>query len=188
MNNALRLLKQTKQTFFGTVMGAVLSVSPWALSDPATASAPAGSSVGSGAGANNAFPKPEKAVKYRQAVMTTIAHHFGQLGAVVNGKAPFDAEQVRQNAHVLATLARLPWPAFTENTKNLATHTKPEVWTKPQEFKKLADELVQKTRALEAVAQGHTGNNASADLSRLKMAFEDAAKTCKACHKAYEKE
>ncbi len=131
------------------------------------------------------FQKPEKAVKYRQSVMSVMAHHFGQLGAVVNGKVPLDIKSVRENAALVATLARLPWPAFTEDTKNLATHTHPDVWAKPQGFKKGADDLIRTTAALETLAQAATGPN---DLAKLKAAFGDAAQTCKACHKAYEKE
>ena len=37
------------------------------------------------------FQKPEDAVKYRKAVMTVMANHFGRVGAMVAGRAPYDA-------------------------------------------------------------------------------------------------
>ena len=37
------------------------------------------------------FQKPEDAVKYRKAAFTVMATHFGRLGAMVQGRIPFDA-------------------------------------------------------------------------------------------------
>jgi cytochrome c556 len=37
------------------------------------------------------FAKPEDAVKYRKASFTVMAAHFGRLGAMANGRAPYDA-------------------------------------------------------------------------------------------------
>ena len=37
------------------------------------------------------FQKPEDAVKYRQSAMFVMANHFGRIGAMVAGRAPYDA-------------------------------------------------------------------------------------------------
>ena len=37
------------------------------------------------------FGKPEDAIKYRKAAFTVLAGNFGTLGAMANGRAPFDA-------------------------------------------------------------------------------------------------
>jgi cytochrome c556 len=44
------------------------------------------------------FQKPEDAVKYRKAGMTLMAAHFGRLGAMAQGKVPFDAAAATANA------------------------------------------------------------------------------------------
>lgn len=37
------------------------------------------------------FQKPEDAIKYRKASFTVMAAHFGRIGAMANGRVPFDA-------------------------------------------------------------------------------------------------
>ena len=44
------------------------------------------------------FQKPEDAIKYRQSAFTVMANHFGRIGAMVQGKAPYDAKIVARNA------------------------------------------------------------------------------------------
>jgi cytochrome c556 len=38
------------------------------------------------------FQKPEDAIKYRKAAFTVMANHFGRVGAMAQGKAPWDAK------------------------------------------------------------------------------------------------
>lgn len=38
------------------------------------------------------FAKPEDAIKYRKASLTVMAAHFSRIGAMANGRAPFDAK------------------------------------------------------------------------------------------------
>ena len=67
------------------------------------------------------FAKPEDAIKYRKASFTVMAAHFGRLGAMANGRAPYDAKAAADNADVVATLSKLPWGAFGEGTDKV-TH------------------------------------------------------------------
>lgn len=62
------------------------------------------------------FAKPEDAVKYRKAALTVTAAHFGRLGAMAQGKAPFDAKSAAENAEIVASMSKLPWAAFSEGT------------------------------------------------------------------------
>lgn len=43
------------------------------------------------------FARPEAAVRYRQSVMNVMGTHFGRIGAMVDGRVPFD-EKVAANA------------------------------------------------------------------------------------------
>ena len=58
------------------------------------------------------FAKAEDAIKYRQSALTVLGTHFGRLGAMANGRAPYDAAIAAADADVGAIAARLPWHAF----------------------------------------------------------------------------
>lgn len=122
------------------------------------------------------FKKPEDAVEYRQAAFTVMANHFGRIGAMVNGKAPFDASAAAANAEIVATMSKLPFAAFVEGSEKAGhTHAKPEVWTEPEKFKAAANKMQEEAAKLAAVAKG--GN-----LEQIKAQFGATAQSCKACH------
>ena len=52
------------------------------------------------------FAKPEDAVKYRQSAMFVMANHVGRIGAMVQGKASYDAAQALANAEVVAAMSK----------------------------------------------------------------------------------
>jgi cytochrome c556 len=124
------------------------------------------------------FAKPEDAVKYRQSVMFVIAQHFGRIGAMVNGRAPYDAKAALDNAEVVAELSKLPWPGFAPNTDKLSQKAKPEIWSEQAKFKDHADKMQTETTKLLAAAK--TNN-----LDNLKTAFGPTAQSCKACHDSF---
>lgn len=125
------------------------------------------------------FAKPEDAIKYRQSALFVMAQHFGRIGAMANGRAPFDAKAAADNAEIVADMAKLPWAGFGAGTdKGAPTKAKPEIWTEQAKFKEHSDKLVAETAKLAAAAK--TGN-----LDNLKTAFGATAGTCKACHDNY---
>jgi cytochrome c556 len=127
------------------------------------------------------FAKPEDAIKYRKAGFTVMAAHFGRLGAMAQGKVPFDAKAAADNADVLAAVAKLPWSAFGEGTDKGETRAKPEIWKEAAKFKEAADK--NQTEVAKLVTAAKTGN-----LDNLKSAFGPAAQTCKACHDNFRKD
>ena len=44
----------------------------------------------------------------RQNSLFVMAQYFGRIGAMVNGKAPYDAKAAIENAEIVNTMARLP--------------------------------------------------------------------------------
>ena len=122
------------------------------------------------------FAKLEDAIKYRQNALFLTSQHFGALGAMANGRAPFNAELAKKNGEVLETLAALPWQAFGPGTEG--GKAKPEIWSEKAKFDELAGNYVTEAGKLAAAAK--TG-----DLAQLKAAFGPAAQTCKACHDAF---
>lgn len=125
------------------------------------------------------FAKPEDAIKYRQSALSVMGTHFGRLGAMANGKVPFDAKAAADNAAVVSEMAKLPWAAFGPGTdKGGNTKAKPEIWTEQAKFKEGGDKLILESGKLAAATK--TGN-----LDALKTAFAATAETCKSCHDGF---
>ncbi len=127
------------------------------------------------------FAKPEDAIKYRKASFTVMAAHFGRLGAMANGRAPYDAKAAADNADVVATLAKLPWAGFGEGTDKGDTRAKPEIWKEGAKYKEAADKMQAEIVKLNTAAKA--GN-----IDALKAAFGPAAASCKACHDNFRKD
>ena len=124
------------------------------------------------------FAKPEDAVKYRQSVMFVMAQHFGRVGAMANGRVPFDAKVATDNAEIVAEMAKLPWPGFAANTDKLSQKAKSEIFTEQAKFKEHGDKL--QAESVKLVAAAKTNN-----LDNLKTQFGNTAASCKACHDNY---
>lgn len=127
------------------------------------------------------FAKPEDAIKYRKASYTVMAAHFGRLGAMASGRAPYDAKAAAENAEIVATLSKLPWAAFAEGTDKGDTRAKPEIWKESAKFKEASDKMLAEVAKLNTAAKA--GN-----VDALKAAFAPAAASCKACHDNFRKD
>jgi cytochrome c556 len=127
------------------------------------------------------FQKPEDAIKYRKATFTVMAAHFSRLGAMANGRVPFDAKVAAENAEIVNTLAALPWDAFGPGTDKGDTRALPAIWTEQAKFKAASDKMVAEVGKLNAAAK--TGN-----LDAIKTAFGAAGQSCKACHDNFRKD
>ena len=60
------------------------------------------------------FAKPEDAIKYRQGALFVMGQHFGRIGAMVNGRAPYDAKAAVENAEIVAEMARAAMGGFRQ--------------------------------------------------------------------------
>lgn len=121
------------------------------------------------------FAKPEDAVKYRQSAMFIMGQNFGRIGAMVNGKAPYDPAAAETSAQIVAEMAKLPWPGFMKNTDGLSKKAKPEIWSDEAKFKKASEHLQAEAPKLASASKSH-------DLNTLKAQFGETAKACKGCH------
>ena len=125
------------------------------------------------------FAKPEDAVKYRKAAFTLMSTHFGRIGAMAQGRVPFDGPAAAANADLVVALSKLPYAGFIEGTHNTDKGgPKQNIWTERAKFdeaaKKMQDEVVK------LAAAARTNN-----LDNVKAAFGNAANSCKACHDNY---
>lgn len=127
------------------------------------------------------FQKPEDAVKYRKAAFTVTAAHFSRIGAMANGRVPFDAKVAAENAALVEAMSKLPWDAFGPGTDKGDTRALPAIWTEQAQFKAGAEKYQAEAAKLNAAAK--TGN-----LDAIKTAFGAVGQTCKACHDSYRKD
>jgi cytochrome c556 len=122
------------------------------------------------------FAKPEDAIKYRQSALTVMGAHFGRLGAMANGKVPFDAKLAAENAAVVETMSKLPWAAFVEGSdKGGNTKALPEIWKEQAKFKEASEKMMAEVVKLNAATKVGT-------LDSLKAAFGPTGGACKSCH------
>jgi len=121
------------------------------------------------------FRTPQDAVDYRQGAFNVMGNHFARVGAMANGRVPFDAAVLQQNMAIIMTVSRLPWAGFTPDTQGLTSKAKPVVWTERARFDAAAQDAARALTALNAAA---LTNN----LDAVRRAFGETAASCKACH------
>lgn len=122
------------------------------------------------------FQKPEDAVKYRKAAFTVMGTHFGRIGAMAQGRVPFDGAAAAANADIVANMAQLPFAGFVDGTSGTGKgEPKASIWTERAKFDGYAKKMQEESTKLAAAAK--TNN-----LDNLKAAFSATAGTCKSCH------
>lgn len=127
------------------------------------------------------FQKPEDAVKYRKAAFTVMGAHFSRIGAMANGRVPFDATVAAENAAIVQAMSRLPFAAFGPGTDKGDTRAQPKIWSEQPRFNEAAEKMQSEVDKLAAAAK--TGN-----LDSVKTAFGAAGQSCKACHDNYRRD
>lgn len=120
--------------------------------------------------------KGEQALKYRKAVYQAIAWNFAPMGAMSQGKAPFDAAEFALRAGRVAALTPMLAESYSPESQGVAgSKAKAELWTNRADFDGKMKDLVDRSATLAKVA-------AVGDEARTKAAFVDTANACKACH------
>lgn len=138
----------------------------------------AATTLGAASTASAQFAKPEDAIKYRKNALFVMQQHYARVGAMVAGRAPFDAKAAADNLAVAEYMSRLPWAGFGEGTDKGDTKAKPEIWKEPAKFKEKSEKMQAEMSKLAAAAK--TGN-----LDSIKAAFQATSGSCKACHDDY---
>ena len=125
------------------------------------------------------FAKPKDAIEYRQSVMTIIGYHMGQMGAVVNGKKPYEKQAFSHNATIVEMLSTLPWEAFiTPGTDKGKTALKSSAFSEKDKF-------MAKAKTFETEIQKLVKAAAGDDFNTVKTPFGEVGKSCKSCHDDY---
>lgn len=122
--------------------------------------------------------KPEDAVEYRRGILHAMGWNVGPMGAMVQGKIPFDKQRFAFLAERTAVLAPMPWEGFTPDTKGEKSDAKPALWENMDDFRKRAKDIQASTAKLAEVAAG-------GDEDAMKQQFGETVKVCKGCHDEY---
>lgn len=121
--------------------------------------------------------RAEDAIKYRQSIFTALRWHFGAMGAMVRGKAEYDADQFSHHATQLAALTRMPKEGFIEGSDFGDTDAKDELWRNLADVNQRFDQLAADADRLLAVSGG--------SLDDIRGPFNAIGKSCKGCHDKY---
>ena len=125
------------------------------------------------------FAKAEDAINYRQSAFAVLGHHFGRLGAMANGKMPYDAAVAAADGDVIAAVSALPFTGFVPGTeKGHGTKVRPQAWKELPNVKEMEQKMITEVGKVSVAAK-------SGNLDQLKAAFGPASQTCKACHDNY---
>ena len=117
----------------------------------------------------------DRAIKYRQGVMSAQGWHMGILGGMVKGTRPYDKDIAARSARFVHSLTEMPWEGFIAGSHTGApTKAKPEIWTEKAKFDKYSQDLRVETEKLAAVA----GNG----LEALRGAIGPVGRACNNCH------
>ncbi len=129
----------------------------------------------------NEFENAEDAIQYRHSAFEIIGYNFGDMGAMIKGKKPFDAERFSVRATNVAALSHIPFEGFIEGSDKGDTEALPKIWKDRADFDAKMKTFQENAAILATVAQ--KGNEAE-----IKQAFMDTGKSCKGCHDVYKKD
>lgn len=129
----------------------------------------------------NNFKKPEDAVKYRQSAFSLMAYNFGDIGAMLKGKKPYDPASVTIRAENVAALAKLPLEGFIQAEGLDQRDALDKIWTEKAKFDEQMQTLQKSANLLVVAAK-------SGDKKAVQKAFMKTGKSCKSCHDDYKKD
>jgi len=133
--------------------------------------------LASGAAATAA--EPEDIIKYRQSVMKSVGGHMGALTQIVRGKVEYP-DDAQYHAQSIARSMKTAQSLFPADSDFGETRALDAIWSKPDDFKKVAERAA---LAADELAQAYS--NRTADIAEK---FKALGEACKACHKDFREE
>ena len=129
----------------------------------------------------NALPamaQEEGIIKYRQAVMKANSAHVSAMAGILKGQVNF-TDDLKIHARALADLAKIAAHVFPKGSNFGETRAKEEIWSKPDEFKKVLMAFQAESAKLAKIADG-------GDMEAFGAQFKAMGKNaCTACHKTF---
>jgi cytochrome c556 len=121
------------------------------------------------------------AIKARKAHMTLYGTNLGVLGAMAQGKMPYDADAATAAAESLVALAgideRFYWPEGSASGMAEGTRAMEAIWTDPEGFSAAQEALLVAATAMAATAG--TG------VEGIQAGMQAMGGACGACHQNY---
>lgn len=114
----------------------------------------------------------------RKAAFVLTAANFGPMGAMAEGKMPFDKDIFALRAANVEMLSKMPWEYFIPGSDKGDTKSKPEVWSKAADYKAEIDKFQSEVAKLSLLSK-------SGDENAMKAQFVAVAKSCKSCHQGF---
>lgn len=123
---------------------------------------------------------PEDAIKYRKAVMSSMAAHAGAIAMIFGGKVDFP-DYLLSHAEALAAAGEQTAKLFPAGTDTGKTDALSLIWQEPEKFQKAAEAMkVASAQLRDAVRSG--------DKAAIGKAMKPTFDACKGCHDRYRKE
>lgn len=129
----------------------------------------------------SAADSPQDLVKYRQAVMSSLAGHMAAIEAIVKHKVSYS--HLKDQAKALADTAPVVRDIFPANSKpsdDPKTHALAKIWQQPQDFQKKID-------AFETAANAFLADVQGGDMSKVMGGVKQLGMSCGGCHHDYRK-
>lgn len=123
---------------------------------------------------------PADLIKYRKNTMAALGGHAGAISLIVRGKVEHAADLLSHARALDATIKTIEG-VFPKESAEGDTAAKPEIWQKPEEFKKAIDRA-------EAAAGSFLMAVESGDKEQIGARFKDLGGACKNCHDDFRKE
>ena len=124
---------------------------------------------------------PQQLLTKRIAIFKKMTKTLEPLGLVVRGRQDYVKSEFVDGAQALKDLSTQPWVYFTADGNYPPTRAKPEVWSKPDEFKQAQNKFLASVDKLVAVSD-------SADMAAIGTAVDAVQKSCKSCHEQFRNE
>jgi cytochrome c556 len=118
-------------------------------------------------------------IDYRQKVMSGVGADMGAISDILKHGLPYTAA-IALHADRLGDSAALIPNAFRVKVTEGPTDAKPEIWQKPDEFKKAIAAFEEAADELEDAADDE-------DPEAIQAAFKQLGKACGGCHETFRK-
>ena len=123
---------------------------------------------------------PNSPVGKRKAIFKEMMSTSENLGGMLRGRVPFDADAFIKGAAHLDTLSHEPWQYFEHLDESQKSSAKPELWAQQARFDELAREMEAASAALVEAAK--VAPLRPSGLREPVQRMEDA---CESCHKEF---
>jgi cytochrome c556 len=121
---------------------------------------------------------PDQLVTKRRAVFKQFGKVLEPMGLVARDRQAYNPREFNVSAEELNKLASQPWAYFTPDSNYPPTRAKPEVWSRPEDFK--AAQVQYQTSVQQLLKASQAG-----DLQAIRPAVDEVQKSCKACHDTF---